>query len=99
MKAQMLDKPSSMHDQWIEIVKYVLLYVAPFVAAVWKITDKWAEVRKQHLSDSLKEAVKSVVDPKFEQIETKMDEIKKQADRDRDQVNQKLYELFKEIKK
>lgn len=97
MKTSMLDKPT-MHEQWIEIVKYVVIYVTPLVVAIWKITDKWGEVQKQRLAESLKEAVRDVVNPQLQEINHKIDEIKKQAERDRDATNGKFFELMKSNK-
>ena len=85
----------NLHEQWIEIVKYVLIYVTPIIAAIWKVTDAWSSIQKKKLSESLKDAVKEVVNPQLSEISHKMDQIKAQQDKDREDVNKKFFELMK----
>jgi len=95
----MVEKPVSMHDQWIEILKYILVFVFPTMAAIWQVTNKWAEVQKQRLSESLKEAVKEVVNPKFEAMERRMDVMTEQIGRNKETSDKQYVDLIREIKK
>lgn len=90
MVYSMTEGKPTMNDQWMDIVKTVIVYVAPFVVIIWKITDRWAEIQKQRLTDSLTDAVRNAVDPKFNEMNVKIDEIKRRQDHDRRELDQKL---------
>jgi len=87
------------HDQWIEIVKTVLLYVIPIFAAIWKITDAWAKVQKDRLSESMKDAVRDVITPQLNQINDKMDEMKRVQQSDTTNLNKKIEDQSREFNK
>jgi len=108
MKTTMLDKPIS--EQWMEIIKTVLVIVTPLIITVWKLADTYSKIRKEEMASRIKDAIDDVVTPKFDQLINQIKGISEQQSRDREQINNKIdqqsrdfnkqvLDLMKEIKK
>jgi len=90
---------SNGHDEWIDILKTVLLYVIPFIATIWKLSDVYAKAAKDRLSESLKDAVRDVVNPQLEQINAKMDDMKRVQRQENSELNNKIEAQSREFNK
>ena len=87
------------HDQWMEIVKTILVFVAPLIATVWKLSDTYSKIRKEEMASRIKDAIDDVVSPKFDQLLSQIKSISEQQNKDREQINNKIDQQSREINK
>lgn len=83
----------------LDLAEKIVLFVAPFIIAVWKLVDAYFAYQSKKDKEFVKELVSELITGALQSITKDIGELKNDRKKDYEHFNQTVVNIYKEIKK
>ena len=84
---------------WIDWFKNIQFFLLALIIPAWRMIDKYFEYQAKKDRDFIKSVVDESIRPGLERIDEKLDDMRRAQERDRDNFNTKITDIYKELRK